>query len=190
MNVTSGILATHYADEPILWKAHWVDIDVELNGIRHWRPSSRSKLYQDLPPFRRAEECLLEGVGVVGYEPKAGGGSSGDNRFAVRIGPDDDNASMDEIAFDLRSPCHVVWDQRADGSWQSDIYIRNQILRQIVELFVTKRIHNIRLSIQVGILRDRLGKLAFRSKHVPAPNVLDRLPDMRVHSRLMSVFAS
>jgi hypothetical protein len=190
MNVRSSILGTHNADEAILWKAHWVDIDVALNGIRHRRPSGLPKLYQDAPASCRAEECVLEGVGVVGYAPKAAGGGSDDNRFAVRIGPDEDNVSVNEIAFDLRSPCHVVWDQRADGSWQSNIYIRNHILRQIVELFVTKRIHNIRLSIQVSVLRDRLGRLAFPSKHARSPSIPDRRSDMRVHSRLMSVFAS
>ena len=107
VNVRSGVLGTHNADEAILWKAHWVDIDVALNGIRHRRPSGLPKLYQDAPASCRAEECVLEGVGVVGYAPKAAGGGSDDNRFAVRIGPDEDNVSVNEIAFDLRSPCHV-----------------------------------------------------------------------------------
>jgi hypothetical protein len=177
MKVTSGILGTDNADEAILWKAHWVDIDVVLNGIRHLCPSGLSKHYQHAPASCRAEECVLEGVGIAGYAPKAAGGSSNHNRFAVRIGPDDDNASVDEITFDRRSPCHVVSDQRADGSWQSNIYVRNHILRQIVELFVTKRIQNVRLSIQVSILRGQLGRLALPS-------------DSRVHSRLMSVFAA
>jgi hypothetical protein len=190
MKATSGILEPHNADEAILSKAHWVDIDVALNGIRHLCPAGLPKRYQHSLASCRAEECVLEGVGIAGYAPKAAGGSSNDKRFAVCISPDDDSASMDEIAFDRRSPCHVVWDQRADGSWQSNIYVRNHILRQIVELFVTKRIHNIRLSIQVSILRDQLDRLAFSSKRVPPPSVPDRLSDRRVHSRLMSVFAS
>jgi hypothetical protein len=190
MNITSSTFGARNPNEAILWKAHWVEMEVALNGIFHRRRSPLPKSQQYAPASRLIEECVLEGVGAVGYAPKAAEGGPDDKRFAVRIVSRHRGTSVDEIEFDERSPCHVVWDQRADGSWQSNISIPNHILRHIIEFFVTKRIDNIRLSIQVSVLKDQLTGLAFSSEQIPLPSGPDHLSALHTRCRLMSVYAS
>jgi hypothetical protein len=133
--------------DAIFADTYWVDVDVALNGIiRHQLPSP-IKLGRH-QPLSFPDTFVLEGVGAVGFAPNESIGAD-KNQFAVRIRR---YAEAGAVPSELEPPdaCQVTWERRGDHTWRSTIYLSNFILRQIVEFFVTKRIDNIRLSIQVS----------------------------------------
>ena len=59
--------------------------------------------------------------------------------------------------FDQRSVCYIATDRRADYAWRANIYIERYIFRRIVELYASRRIDSVRISVLLKVLRDSSG---------------------------------
>ncbi len=88
---------------------------------------------------------------------------------------------------DQRSVCYISNDRRSDYAWSTNIYIERLIFRRLVELYATKRIDCVKISILLKVLRDASGAVDVPTLNQP---VLRTMGDRhRRHSRahLMSV---
>ncbi len=111
-----------------------------------------------------------------------------DHQFDVQV------AGGQEIDVDpLDQPflCRLVWDRASDRSWRSKIYISNNMLRHLVELFVTKRIDFVKLSLQLRTFKDRIGNFEMASPDgFPLLSEAGHLYFRRSQCELLSVYAS
>ena len=69
--------------------------------------------------------------------------------------------------FDQRSVCYIATDRRADYAWRANIYIERYIFRRIVELYASRRIDSVRISVLLKVLRDSSGAVEVPSLNHP-----------------------
>ncbi|MBV9289061.1 MAG: hypothetical protein JO288_14815 [Hyphomicrobiales bacterium] len=168
----------------VFTSAYWVDVDVALSGIVRQRVPSPLRLV-GRQPISIFEDCILEGVGAVGFAPNETTGAAGENRFAVRISRNGEDHARQTRLEDYGA-CQVIWDQRGDRSWRSTMYISDFMLRHIVEFFVTKRIDSVRFSLQVNVFEDA-------AKSVDSLDEWSQpafLSDRHTRCRLLSIYTS
>jgi hypothetical protein len=160
-----------------------IDIDVEMTDIVFQRQGNR------LDGFgaRYAPSVVDYAIeGVMRSGPPAAGDDEVSDSFLVYLSGYEDNDRLDRGEdFDQRSVCYIATDQRPDHAWRSNIYVSRFLFRRLVELYVSKRIDCVRISILLQVLRDPSGAIDVPVLGYPS----DR---HRQHSRahLMSVQTS
>jgi hypothetical protein len=133
----------------------WLGIDVLLRDIFVGQRKEQNRLIGHWQPSP-LEHCVLEGVGSVANRLDQEG--EGVDHFIVEIAgyvDDEDN----RLTFQFRPSVKMVWNKTNDRSPRLDIYIPNNLSRNLVELFVTKRIDKVELLIQTATIGKIIGSL-------------------------------
>lgn len=173
---------------------YWVDIDIALHKlIVRRRLSTLNFLDRQGPSY--IEYCAIEGIGAlkqVAYDLQGGveDHQEGveDYQFDVQVAG---GQEIDMDPFDQPFLCRLVWDRASDRSWRSKIYISSNMLRHLVELFVTKRIDSVKLSLQLRTFKDRIGNIEMPSPDgFPLLSEAGHLYFRRSQCELLSVYAS
>jgi len=160
-----------------------IDIDVEMTDIVFQRQGNGFDGF-GAPRAPSVVDYAIEGV--VRSGPPATGDDEAPDSYLVYVSGYEDNDRMDRGEdVNQRSVCYIATDQRPDHAWRSNIYVSRFILRGLVELYVSKRIDRVRISILLQVLRDPSGAIDVPVLSYPS----DR---HRQHSRahLMSVQTS
>ena len=165
-----------------------LDIDIALRDIVYQRyHSPLNFLGRDRPPA--VEDYAIEGA----VHLPARDGDGYDEASLVYVSGYDtiDADGIDADAdWDHRSPCYISTDRQMEYSWCTNIFIQNRVFRRLVELYSSKRIDALRLTVKLHIVRGPSENLELPTLTFPMLGPSGGLSFQHVRCQLLSVYTS
>jgi hypothetical protein len=167
---------------------YWLDIDVNFNDILRQQRMISSDRISRLPPSS-PQSSVLTGVGTVANALSVGDSPATFNRFDVDVAAfvqTDENFEQAEIYRSAK----MIWNDADIQSPRLKIYAQPKIMRHLVELYVTKRIDTIIMSMKIAVTRQQMADAGPGSELLPVLDTDQRLYFRRTQCELLSVHAS
>jgi hypothetical protein len=168
-------------------RLYWLDIDVMLQDIFFRQLAVQNNVIR-LQQSSSQEYCVLEGVGAVANALTVGRAGVDFDRFIVYISGYNDDEDL-FLGYDLRPSARMIWNKSDDRSPRLDIYIPKNISRHLTELYVTKRIDTVKLSVQMGVAGNQAEDDS-QPEGFPLLSEAEHLYFRRVQCELLSVYTS
>jgi hypothetical protein len=174
------------ADQPS--RLYWLDIDVFFNDItRQHRMLPSNLVVRPAQSFLR--HSVLRGVGTVTNALSVGQQGTTFDRFGVDVAAfvkTDENFGIPEVPRSAK----MVWNDVDIRSPRLEIYVQTKMLRHLVELYVTKRIDTVIISMKIAIVRQSTIDQNEKSELLPLLDKDEHLYFRRTECELLSVHAS
>ena len=188
-NMATGTVRTSAREGPnSRAKLYWLDIDVTFNDII--RQDRIIQSYQVVRlPLSSFQYSILNGVGTVANALSVGDGATTFNQFEVDVAAfaqTDENFEPSE----LNRSAKMIWNDVDVQAPRLEIYVQPKMLRHLVELYVTKRIDTVIMSMKIAITRQPLGRAGAGSERLPFLDTDGHLYFRRTQCELLSVRAS
>jgi hypothetical protein len=140
-------------------------------------------------PRSSLQYSILHGVGNALNALSVGDGANSFDRFAVDV------AAFIQTEEDLAHPEHhrsakMIWNEVDVRSPRLQIHVQPKILRHLVELYVTKRIDTVIISMKIAIERHIIVDAGPNSQLLSVLDSDGRLYFRRTECELLSVQAS
>jgi hypothetical protein len=169
-------------------KLYWLDIDVAFNDIvRQQRMASGNPIVR--VPRSTLQYSVLRGVGTAANALSVGEGANTFDRFAVDV-----TAFMqaeDDLGYPrLHRSAKMIWNEVDVRSPRLQIHVQPKMLRHLVELYVTKRIDTIIISMKIAIEQHVIVDAGPNSQLLPVLDGEGRLYFRRTECELLAVQAS
>ena len=169
-------------------RLYWLDIDVEFDNImRQERMIPRDQIAR-LPPSS-LQYSILNGVGTVENALSVGNSDMTFNRFEVDVAAFIQTDEYFEPA-ELNRSAKMIWNDVDIEAPRLEIYVQPKMLRHLVELYVSKRIDRVIMSMKIAITRQPVGGAGSGSDLLPLLDRDGRLYFRRTQCELLSVQAS
>ena len=187
--MATGTLRTSTRERPdSRSKMYWLDIDVTFNDlIRQERIVPRRQASR--LPLSTLQHSILNGVGTVENALSVGNGETTFNRFEVDVAAFEQTDEYFEPA-ELNRSAKMLWNDVDVEAPRLEIYVQPKMLRHLVELYVTKRIDAVIMSMKIAITRALVGDGGAGSERLPLLDRDGRLYFRRTQCELLSVQAS
>jgi len=132
-------------------KLYWLDIDVTFDDMARQQQVISSRVIVRWPPSS-LQYSILHGVGTVANALSVGDAATIFDRFQVDVGA----LVQTEDSFELpeHRSARMIWNEVDARSPRLEIYVQTKMLRRLVELYVTKRIDAIILSMKIAVERQ------------------------------------
>jgi hypothetical protein len=169
-------------------KLYWLDIDVTFNDILRQQRMIPGDSIVRLPPAS-SQHSVLHGVGTVANALSVGDRAKTFDRFAVDVAPflqTDENFAPSQ----RHRSAKMIWNDVDVRSPRLQIHVQTKMLRHLVELYVTKRIDTVVMSMKIAIVREIITGAARDSELLPVLDKDGRLYFRRTQCELLSVQAS
>jgi hypothetical protein len=169
-------------------KLYWLDIDVTFNDMLRQQRMIPANSIVRLPPSS-LQYSVLHGVGTVANALSVGDRAKTFDRFAVDVAAfirSDENVVPTE---DHRS-AKMIWNEVDVRAPRLEIHVQTRMLRHLVELYVTKRIDTVVMSMKIAIVRHIIADAGTDSELLPVLDKDGRLYFRRTQCELLSVQAS
>ena len=178
-NMATGTVRTSAREGPnSRAKLYWLDIDVTFNDII--RQDRIIPSYQVVRlPLSSFQYSILNGVGTVANALSVGDGATTFNQFEVDVAAfaqTDENFEPSE----LNRSAKMIWNDVDVQAPRLEIYVQPKMLRHLVELYVTKRIDTVIMSMKIAITRQPLGRAGAGSERLPFLDTDGRLYFRRI----------
>jgi hypothetical protein len=168
-------------------KLYWLDIDVTFNDIiRQDRIIPRYQVAR--LPTLSLQYSILNGVGIVENALSVGNSDTTFNQFEVDVAAFVQTDESFEPA-ELNRSAKMIWNDLDVEAPRLEIYVQPKMLRHLVELYLTKRIDTVIMSMKIAITRQPMGAAASGSD-LPLLDRDGRLYFRRTQCELLSVQAS
>jgi hypothetical protein len=169
-------------------KLYWLDIDVTFNDmLRQERIVPRHQAAG--VPISTLQYTILNGVGTVENALSVGNGETTFNRFEVDVAEFEQTDEYFEPA-ELNRSAKMLWNDVDVEAPRLEIYVQPKMLRHLVELYVTKRIDTVMMSMKIAITRQPVVDRSPGSERLPLLDRDGRLYFRRTQCELLSVQAS
>lgn len=168
-------------------KLYWLDIDVAFNDITRQQQLISSRIIVRRPPSS-LQYSVLHGVGTVANALSVGDVAIFDH-FQVDVAAlvqTEDNFGVPELHRSAR----MVWSEVDARSPRLEIYVQTKMLRHLVELYVTKRIDVIIMSMKIAVERQAIVNTSVDSELLPLLDKDGHLYFRRTQCELLSVNAA
>jgi hypothetical protein len=169
-------------------KLYWLDIDVAFNDIVRQQRITPSNPMVRLPPSS-LKYPVLRGVGSAANALSVGDTANTFNRFAVDVAAFVQTEEDFGLSEHPRS-AKMIWNEVDVCSPRLQIYVQIKMLRHLVELYLTKRIDAVVISMKIAIERHMSVDLDKNSELLPIIDSDGRLYFRRTQCELLSVQAS
>ena len=169
-------------------KLYWLDIDVTFNDILRQQRMIPGDSIVRLPPAS-SQYSVLHGVGTVANALSVGDRAKTFDRFAVDVAAflqTDENFAASE----RHRSAKMTWNDVDVRSPRLQIHLQTKMLRHLVELYVTKRIDTVVMSMKIVIVREIITDAGRDSELLPVLDKDGRLYFRRTQCELLSVQAS
>jgi hypothetical protein len=169
-------------------KLYWLDIDVTFNDILRQQRMRPGDSVVRLPPAS-SQYSVLHGVGTVANALSVGDRAKTFDRFAVDVAAflqTDENFAPSE----RQRSAKMIWNDVDVRSPRLQIHVQTKMLRHLVELYVTKRIDTVIMSMKIAIVREIIANTGRDSELLPVLDKDGRLYFRRTQCELLSVQAS
>ena len=168
-------------------KLYWLDIGVTFGDIiRQDRIIPRHQVAR--LPLASLQSSVLNGVGIVENALSVGHSDSTFNQFEVDVAAFEQTNESFEPA-ELNRSAKMIWNDVDVEAPRLEIYVQPKMLRHLVELYLTKRIDTVIMSMKIAITRQPVGGVGFGSD-LPLLDRDGRLYFRRTQCELLSVQAS
>ena len=164
-------------------KLYWLDIDVTFNDIVRQQIGGVSR-----GPPASFQYSSLHGVGAVANALSVGDRARIFDRFAVDVAAFTQTDEDFDPSYRHRS-AKMIWNEVDVRRPRLQIYVQNKMLRHLVELYVTKRIDTVVMSMKIEIVRQIAAGLSSNEDLLPVLDKDGRLYFRRTQCELLSVQA-
>jgi len=187
--MATGTVRTSFREPPhSRSRLYWLDINVTLNDIiRQQRIMPSHDLAHLLPSSY--ESSVLNGVGTVANALSDGDSGTSFNRFEVGVAAFAQNEE-NFATYELHRSAKMIWNDVDVHSPRLEIYVQPKMLRHLVELYVTKRIDTVIMSIKIAVTRQPIVGRGSGFELLPLLDQDGRLYFRRTQCELLSVQAS
>ena len=168
-------------------KLYWLDIDVTFDDITRQQQLISSRIIVRRPPSS-LQYSVLHGVGTVANALSVGDVAIFDH-FQVDVAAlvqTEDNFGVPE----LHRTARMVWSEVDARSPRLEIYVQTKMLRHLVELYVTKQIDLIIMSMKIAVERQAIVNTSVDSELLPLLDKDGHLYFRRTQCELLSVNAA
>jgi hypothetical protein len=169
-------------------KLYWLDVDVTFNDITRQQRTISSQIIVRRPPST-LQYSVLHGVGTVANPLSVGDMTTAFDRFQVDVAAlvqTEDNFGLPELHRSAR----MIWNEVDVRSPRLEIYVQTRMLRHLVELYVTKRIDTVIMSMKIAVERQAAIDTSADSALLPLLDKDGHLYFRRTQCELLSVHAS
>ena len=167
-------------------KLYWLNIEFNINNILF-----RQQLRQnDMLVHRRPltlEYCVLHGVGAVANALTVGEKGTDFDHFVVDLASFMQN---EENNLEAGPSARMIWSEADPRSPRLEIYISNNMLRHLVELYVTKRIDKVEMFMQIAVIAEPVANTGASLEILPLLDQTGHLYFRHTRCELLSVFTS
>lgn len=169
-------------------KLYWLDIDVIFKDITRQQQLIPSNIIVRRPPSS-LQYSILHGVGTVENALSVGDKATTFDRFEVDVAA---FVQTDEsfAPYELHRSAKMIWNEVDVHSPRLEIYVQTKMLRHLVELYVTKRIDTVIMSMKIAVTREPIVDTRSGSELLPFLDPDGRLYFRRTQCELLSVHAS
>lgn len=169
-------------------RLYWLDIDVTFSDIIRQQRIIPSR---DIPYMLPSslEYSVMSGVGTVANALSVGESGTSFNRFEVDVAAflqTDENFAP----YELHRSAKMIWNDVDVNSPRLEIYVQPKMLRHLVELYVTKRIDTVIMSMKIAVTRQPIVNRSSGFELLPLLDQDGRLYFRRTQCELLSVQAS
>ena len=169
-------------------RLYWLDIDVTFSDIIRQQRIIPSR---DIPHMLPSslEYSVMNGVGTVANALTVGDSGTSFNRFEVDVAAflqTDENFAP----YELHRSAKMIWNDVDVHSPRLEIYVQPKMLRHLVELYVTKRIDTVIMSMKIAVTRQPIVNRSSGFELLPLLDQDGRLYFRRTQCELLSVQAS
>ena len=169
-------------------RLYWLDIDVTFSDIIRQQRIIPSR---DIPYMLPSslEYSVMSGVGTVANALSVGDSGTSFNRFEVDVAAflqTDENFAP----YELHRSAKMIWNDVDVNSPRLEIYVQPKMLRHLVELYVTKRIDTVIMSMKIAVTRQPTTGRSSGFELLPLLDQDGRLYFRRTQCELLSVQAS
>jgi hypothetical protein len=184
---TAGHTSFHERPDPRS-KLYWLDIDVIFNDIFRQQRMTPSNSVVRLPPAS-SQYSVLHGVGTVANALSVGDRAKTFVRFGVDL---EAFMQTDESLAPSERPrsAKMIWNELDVRSPRLQIYVQTKMLRHLVELYVTKRVNTVTISMKIAIVRQITSDTGSDAELLPLLDKDGRLYFRRTQCELLSVQTS
>jgi hypothetical protein len=169
-------------------RLYWLDINVTFNDIIRQQRMLPSSLAVGRPPLS-LQYSILRGVGTVANALSVGEKGTTFDHFEVDVAAfvqTDDYYAFSE----LHRSAKMIWNEIDARSPRLEIYVKTKMLGHLVELYVTKRIDTVVMSMKIAVAQHVTLNESSRSELLPLLDKDGRLYFRRTQCELLSVHAS
>jgi hypothetical protein len=169
-------------------RLYWLDIDVTFSDIIRQQRIIPSR---DIPYMLPSslEYSVMSGVGTVANALSVGDSGTSFNRFEVDVAAflqTDENFAP----YELHRSAKMIWNDVDVNSPRLEIYVQPKMLRHLVELYITKRIDTVIMSMKIAVTRQPIVNRSSGFELLPLLDQDGRLYFRRTQCELLSVQAS
>jgi hypothetical protein len=168
-------------------KLYWLDIDVTFDDITRQQQLISSRIIIRRPSS--LQYSVIHGAGTVANALSVGDTATIFDRFKVDVAAlvqTEDNFGLPELHRSAR----MVWSEVDASSPRLEIYVQTKMLRHLVELYVTKRIDTVAISMKIAVERQTIIDTSADSELLPLLDKDGHLYFRRTQCELLSVNAA
>jgi len=169
-------------------KLYWLDIDVTFNDMMRQQRLAPHSSHMRLPPAS-VRHSILHGFGTVANALSVGDQAKTFDRFAVDVAAfvqAEESLEPSELPRSAR----MIWNEVDVRSPRLQIFVQTKMLRHLVELYVSKRINTVVMSMKIAIVRHLTADPRQNPDLLPVLDGEGRLYFRRTQCELLSVQAS
>jgi hypothetical protein len=169
-------------------KLYWLDINVNFKDIIRQQRMTPSNLVVRAPPSS-SQYSVLRGVGTVANALSVGARGATFHDFEVDVAAFVQAEDFYEFP-ELHRSAKMIWNEVDARSPRLEIYVKTKMLGHLVELYVTKRIDTVVMSMKIAVVRHTALSTGPGSELLPLLNEDGHLYFRRTQCELLSVHAS
>src|ERR1700722_14427788 len=169
-------------------KLYWLDIDVTFDDITRQQQIIPSRLIVRRPPSV-LQYSVVHFVATVANAPSAGGAVASFDRFQVDVATLVQTADIFGLP-EIHRWARMIWNEVDVRSPRLEIYLQTKMLRHLVELYVTKRIDTVAMSMKIAVERQTIIDTSADAELLPLLDKDGHLYFRRTQCELLSVHAA
>jgi hypothetical protein len=167
-------------------KLYWLNIELSINNILFRRRVIQSNIVIYPRPLT-LQYCVLHGIGAVANALTVGEKGTDFDHFVVDVASFVQN---EENYPEARPSARMIWSEVDPRSQRLEIYISNNMLRHLVELYVTKRIDKVAMFMQIAVTAEPIANTGASPEVLPLLDQTGHLYFRHTQCELLSVFTS
>ena len=187
--MTTAVSRTSFRERPeSRSKLYWLDIDVTFDDITRQQQMISSRVVVRRPPSA-LQYSVLHGVGTVANALSVGDAATTFDRFQVDVAALVQTEEEFELP-EIHRSARMIWNEVDVRSPRLEIYVQTRMLRHLVELYVTKRIDTVAISMKIAVERQAIINTSANSELLPLLDKDGHLYFRRTQCELLSVHAA
>ena len=167
-------------------KLYWLNVELNISNILFRRQVIKSNILVR-PRLLTMEYCVLHGIGAVANALTVGEKGTDFDHFVVDVASFMQN---EQNYLEARPSARMVWSEVDPRSQRLEIYISNNMLRHLVELYVTKRIDKVAMFMQIAVIAESVANTGASPEILPLLDQTGHLYFRHTQCELLSVFTS